>query len=162
MKGYLQKLQPKALLFGKWKSRYCILKQSKFKYYENNKSKVQSGVIDFNKVECFVSIHPDDEKIFKLGMKGNSKEIVLKGSNEEEAADWRIKIEDCIKKSEGKKKGLIIMDPKFWKDEYIDVKEFKNLADNGDVLLFKSETFGTKMQRVVTRSGYDHVGMIVL
>ena len=44
----------------------------------------------------------------------------------------------------------------------IDVDEFKDHADNGDLLLFKSQTFGTKVQRVVTRSEYDHVGMIVL
>jgi len=44
----------------------------------------------------------------------------------------------------------------------VDVDEFKELADNGDLLLFKSQTFGTKFQRVVTRSEYDHVGMIVL
>ena len=45
---------------------------------------------------------------------------------------------------------------------YLDVEEFEKFADNGDIILFKSQTFGNKVQRVVTRSGYDHVGMIVL
>ena len=44
----------------------------------------------------------------------------------------------------------------------LDVKEFKQYADNGDILLFKSQTFGTKIQRAVTGSNYDHVGMVVL
>jgi len=53
-------------------------------------------------------------------------------------------------------------DPKFWKDLYIDLNEFKEIGDNGDIILFKSKKYATKLQRAVTNSQYDHVGMIVL
>jgi len=57
---------------------------------------------------------------------------------------------------------LKIEDPKFWKDEYVDLNEFKNHADNGDVILFRSRKYSTKFQRTFTGSNYDHVGMVVL
>jgi hypothetical protein len=40
--------------------------------------------------------------------------------------------------------------------------EFQKFADNGDLMLFRSKNIGTKLQRAVTRSQFDHVGMIVL
>jgi hypothetical protein len=40
-------------------------------------------------------------------------------------------------------------------------EEFGNLADTGDILLFKGQTLATKVQRAVTRSEYDHVAMIL-
>lgn len=36
------------------------------------------------------------------------------------------------------------------------------MADNCDLMLFRSKTLACKFQRGITRSKYDHVGMIVL
>ncbi|CAI2366371.1 unnamed protein product [Moneuplotes crassus] len=162
MKGHLSKYQPKALVFGKWKDRYCILQKTKFKYYKSKEDKKPLGIVDFDKVDTTVVLDDKDDKAFKITMRGQEKEIILKASSEEQAAKWVEKMEKMIKKSKGRKKELTMLQPKFWKEEYLDVDEFKELADNGDLLLFKSQTFGTKFQRVVTRSEYDHVGMIVL
>ena len=40
-------------------------------------------------------------------------------------------------------------------------KEFKRIADTGDLLLFQGSSFATKVQRVITMSDYDHVGMVL-
>lgn len=37
----------------------------------------------------------------------------------------------------------------------------KQIADTGDILLFKSSSFVTKVQRTITRSEYDHVAMLL-
>ena len=75
---------------------------------------------------------------------------------------WIEKIDDWIKMSRGKHLSLRMSDHKFWKDEYVNMTEFKTLADNCDLILFKSKRVATKLQRGITRSNYDHVGMLVL
>lgn len=73
-----------------------------------------------------------------------------------------MKFEDCIANSKGKYLSLKITDTKFWKDECINLTEFETMADNCDIMLFKSKRFSTKFQRGFTNSNYDHVGMLVL
>ena len=91
-----------------------------------------------------------------------NKVFIFRASNSEEAALWTEKLEDCIKSSRGKHLSLTISDPKFWKDIYVDLNEFRTVADNWDLLLFRSKNYSTKVQRTFTNSNYDHVGMIVL
>lgn len=124
MKGFLSKLQPKALVFGKWKSRYCILKKTKLKYYKSDQEKKPKGIVDFDKVDTTVELDEKDPKIFKISMRGQDKEIVLKASTEEEAAQWVKGIEKRLKKSKGRKKELTILQPKFWKQEYLGNRMF--------------------------------------
>lgn len=154
--------QPKAIFFGKWKPRFWILKRDKLKYYENEESINHLGVIDFNKVEASVYILTDDHCTFKIALKGSYKVFLFRASSSEDAALWVEKLDDCIHNSRGKHLSLTITDPKFWKDIYIDVNEFKSVVDNWDLLLFKSKQLATKLQRTLTNSNYDHVGMIVL
>lgn len=77
------------------------------------------GVIDFNKIETFVEITPEDDKVFKISMRGHSKEIILKADDAEEATEWVELITECIYNSKGKKNAQIMNQPKFWKEEYI-------------------------------------------
>jgi len=58
-------------------------------------------------------------KLFKITMRGQEKEIILKASSEEQAAKWVEKMEKMIKKSKGRKKELTMLQPKFWKEEYL-------------------------------------------
>ena len=71
LQGYLNKKQPKAIIFGKWKQRFWVLKRDKFKYYENEESFNHLGVIDFNKVEASVNILPDAQDTFKIALNGS-------------------------------------------------------------------------------------------
>ena len=50
---------------------------------------------------------------------------------------------------------------KYWRKESITAKEFIDTAENGDILLFRRDAFLCKMQRTITSSEYDHVGMII-
>lgn len=45
--------------------------------------------------------------------------------------------------------------------EFIRQSEFRRLADTGDILLFKSKSLITKVQRALTMSEYDHVAMLL-
>lgn len=40
-------------------------------------------------------------------------------------------------------------------------EDFLNIAETGDILLFSTDNFAAKMQRGLTRSKFDHVGLIV-
>jgi hypothetical protein len=40
--------------------------------------------------------------------------------------------------------------------------DFLKEADTGDIVLFQTDRFFSKMQRVITGSEYDHVGIIIL
>lgn len=162
LKGYLDKKQPKAFVFGKWKPRYWVLTKEKFKYYENQESLQHLGVIDFNKVEASVYPVVDTPKCFKITLNGSTKQLFFKAKDEDEWLKWVSKLDEIIQASKGKHLSLKITDPKFWKDEYISMHEFRQHADNCDLLLFKSKTFTTKLHRAFTKSNYDHVGMLVL
>lgn len=162
MKGFLDKKQPKAFIFGKWKSRYWVLKRDKFKYYSTQESENHLGVIDFNKVEASVFYVPDSDVSFKITVNGTDKEFVFKAKNSKEWENWINSIDESIRNSKGKHLSLKISDPKFWKNEYINVSELETYADNWDLLLFRSKKYSTKFQRALTRSQYDHVGMVVL
>ena len=39
--------------------------------------------------------------------------------------------------------------------------DFENLADTGDILLFQTKNVAAKIQRLVTRSEYDHIALIL-
>ena len=73
-KGFLDKKQPKAFLWGKFKPRYWVLKKDKFKYYDSQTSQKHLGVIDFNKVEASVYMIPDTDNSFKITASGVVKE----------------------------------------------------------------------------------------
>lgn len=101
-------------------------------------------------------------RLSKSRSKTQNKKFLFKAENAEEADKWVKKIEECIQSSRGKHLGLKISDYKFWKNIYVDISEFRNVADNGDLILFKSKKYSTKVQRAITNSKYDHVGMLIL
>jgi len=41
------------------------------------------------------------------------------------------------------------------------MKNFKELADTGDLIFFKGRTMGSKVQRFFTRCDFDHVAIIL-
>lgn len=57
------------------------------------------GIVDFNKVDTNVIVDDKDDKSFKITMRGQEKEIILKASSDEEAAKWVKKMEKMIKVS---------------------------------------------------------------
>lgn len=41
----------------------------------------------------------------------------------------------------------------------VNLEEFESLIDTGDMIFFKSRTLGGKVQRFMTNSEFDHVGL---
>jgi palmitoyltransferase len=39
--------------------------------------------------------------------------------------------------------------------------EFKRIAESGDLVLFETDNIGALVQRKITNSNYDHVGLVV-
>lgn len=50
---------------------------------------------------------------------------------------------------------------KHWKHNRINQLQFKDIVDTGDILLFQSKAVASKMQRMITRSKYDHIALIL-
>lgn len=48
-----------------------------------------------------------------------------------------------------------------WKQANITEAKFIELADTGDILLYRGNSFGSKVIRAATHGKYDHVGMIL-
>jgi len=48
-----------------------------------------------------------------------------------------------------------------WRYDSLDEKQFINLADVGDILLFKGNFLGAKITRKWTKSRFDHVAMVL-
>uniref|UniRef100_A0A0G4FYN5 PH domain-containing protein n=1 Tax=Chromera velia CCMP2878 TaxID=1169474 RepID=A0A0G4FYN5_9ALVE len=55
----------------------------------------------------------------------------------------------------------VVSQGKFWKHDRIAPSRFEELADTGDLLLFRSKTKRAKIQRLFTRGEYDHVGVLL-
>ena len=49
----------------------------------------------------------------------------------------------------------------FWKYSRILEHDFRRLADTGDILLFKNRQFASQVQRLVTKSNYNHVAVVL-
>jgi hypothetical protein len=47
------------------------------------------------------------------------------------------------------------------KFHFVSTSEFQIEAQNLDLILFRSRNMGATMQRLLTNSDYDHVGMIL-
>eukprot|EP00923_Selenidium_pygospionis_P042483 GHVN01073469.1.p2 GENE.GHVN01073469.1~~GHVN01073469.1.p2 ORF type:complete len:575 (+),score=84.09 GHVN01073469.1:3205-4929(+) len=51
--------------------------------------------------------------------------------------------------------------PHFWKIDRVAPHKFQEIADTGDILLFRTRRTVSKIQRLLTRGAYDHVAMIL-
>lgn len=56
---------------------------------------------------------------------------------------------------------FIFSESNFWKIDRISVDVFESIADTGDIVLFRSNVASAKLQRIITRGEYDHIGMIL-
>ena len=54
------------------------------------------------------------------------------------------------------------MDKKLWRQTLkVSVQQFEAQVQTGDIILFQSKDFAPKMQRMLTGSQYDHVGIMI-
>jgi hypothetical protein len=122
--------------------RYIILKEKKLKYYKSltpEDMKTPQGVINFDNFSCFLE-NVDGDKSglqFAIGFNGNqSRKLVFKCSNKEEANSWRTEIQRHIDNSLGKKYSKSAENVnKPWRFDNISEEQFIKEADTGDILL---------------------------
>lgn len=132
----------------------------KFKYYNNEGSEFAKGVIDFNKVHATVQKHM--RKGFRLHINQGEKTFYFKAANTEIRDEWFECFSQVISRVSANLFDIKFNSKYFWRKDSITAKEFIDTADSGDILLFRKHSFLPKMQRTITSSEYDHVGMIVI
>ncbi|CAD8122161.1 unnamed protein product [Paramecium sonneborni] len=112
--------------------------------------------LGFNLVQC----SKNQFKLFKLEFKQYQKVIIFKCNDDIEGKLWF----QCIRMIEEKFlkeiEKLHVRDIYFGLD-FVREEEFLNWTETGDILLFETDHYMAKLQRGITGSKYDHVGMIV-
>lgn len=142
-----------------WQKRYLVLETSKLKYYHSQSSQKPTGIIDFDVLTVEVSLESND---FILIISDSSRNFHFRCKTEQEARDWVYQISLKTQFSKGSKSiSPVSLKKKFWKFDRISQTQFENLADTGDLLLFRGKSALSKMQRAVTRGKYDHVALLV-
>jgi hypothetical protein len=146
-------------VFRRWVRRYFMLENNEFKYfYDKNKSKL-GGVLNFNLITADVHLQDSEFRIVPLG---TSRIFRFKAKNEQNAVDWVYALSLAVLSSKGNKRVLPLGQKiVYWKHPLVSQKDFVKSCKTGDVLLFRSSSFSSKVQRFVTSCEYDHIALVL-
>lgn len=185
LQGWMHKLSPK--WFRGWQPRYFILEDKVLSWFKKESDVTAgrlSGAIDLNCVRIAVEIcdqvssgwaccgrrsQPgctnwslfDTTSEFKICPVGTNKSFHLRCKGED-AANWISALQkhqaavlvvpsvDIIKNSKH-----------FWRIRRLPPTMLENIADSGDIILFKSKGGVARLQRTFTRGQYDHVALLL-
>jgi len=135
-KDHLLKSSPS--FFKGWQDRIVVLKDRKLKYFKTEQSLVPSGVINFDLFKCYVKENEKDPCIFRVGIEGNDRIFEFKAASPDSSAEWQQAIQFHIDKSEGFRFNKICRGVKKpWRFDNMSESQFKQIADTGDILLFR-------------------------
>jgi hypothetical protein len=142
-----------------WKTIFAILENRILKYYKQEKNTQPSGCLNFEMISCSCYIYKQRQIHFEL--LGSSKVFRLKFADENDLNRWAVAIYANLEDSVGASIPIteITTLPRYWRTMYINRSQFYNLAETGDLLLFKSGNFSSFALRVASRSSYDHVAI---
>ncbi|CDW89888.1 ph domain containing protein [Stylonychia lemnae] len=158
LKGYLQKKSPS--FFRGWQDRYVTLKDHKMCYFEKEGDVDPKGVINFDLAKADVKFI--DKKTFQIIIEGSERSFMFRSHEDAITEDWVNEIKRHISVA-GKRPSTCILNTKsmFWRFDTISEQQFINLADTGDILLFRCKQLGSKITRTFTNSHFDHVAMVL-
>lgn len=143
----------------RWIKRYFVLDSNELKYYYTSSKERFGGVIDFNILTIEIEVNNNEFKLITLGGKRVFK---LRCDSEQEALDWVYAISIHVNASIGRRTIFPTASKShFWKFNRISDQEFRSIACTGDLLLFRGKDVASKVQRIVTKSEYDHVAFIL-
>lgn len=143
----------------RWTRRFFVLDSQELKYFYSDDKKQFGGVVNFDIVTVEVEVK---HNVFSLSAIGGQRDFILRCKSEQEALDWVYAISLHINASKGRNIIFTVAGKKkFWKFNRISDKEFQTVACTGDLLLFRGKDIVSKIQRVVTKSDYDHVAFIL-
>ncbi|CAG9325498.1 unnamed protein product [Blepharisma stoltei] len=160
--GWLKKKSPKVL--KGWQSRYFVLSNKVLSYYSDENKENPLGLLNFDQISVKIIIKPKICPTNLLIMPLGSKRVFhLKSKYTAEISSWARALQVHIDDSLGKQEDLpnLSETTKFWKYNRVSQGVFLNDVSTGDILLFRSKLFASKLQRCATRSDYDHVAMIL-
>lgn len=143
--------------FNKWPTRYFVLESKCLYCYKTSSKTVLIGGVNFDKISVFLEPKAKTNELIirPLSLKGF---ILLRFKTNQDLNSWTDTINYHIQVSRGKKK--VLVDYPLWSLNRISVKEFKAQAESGDLILFTSNSLAQSLQRMITLSDYDHVGII--
>mmetsp|Transcript_6991 Transcript_6991/g.12842 ORF Transcript_6991/g.12842 Transcript_6991/m.12842 type:complete len:324 (-) Transcript_6991:783-1754(-) len=147
-------------LIKRWQPRYLELADRKLTYRRNLNVDADLRTIDFELLTVKVTVTADTLVVAPLKSK---RSFIFKFDTKEEAGEWRKTIMTHIQNSRGSLRELphFVRIRNYWRHAYISEHNFLKLASTGDILLFKGSARLAKMQRVFTRSKYDHVALLM-
>jgi hypothetical protein len=130
----------------------------KFIYHSKG---IRKCFIDFGSVEA-KCIHANHIDTFKIVITNCKKPFEFRTTSYD-CSKWVANISHQIRMAIKPKNKLTlpIHDPSFFKIERISVMSFLKQASTGDILLLVSNSIGSGVQRMITRSDYDHVAMVL-
>jgi hypothetical protein len=161
-RGWLQKQS--TTLIKRWQDRYFVLKNRILEYYHSETDSSPAMTINFDQVSADLNIINDKEPpLLILMISGCKRSFKLRASDPEVLFSWGEALVYHISDSKGTKMSLISVGSKnvFWKYARISNNDFISQVRSGDILLFKSKAFASKLQRGVTLSSFDHVALLL-
>lgn len=133
--------------------------------------KVPKGVINFDlfKCECIrldsnsKQNNCKNDTLFQIKIQGvYFRHFIFRASSAEECTQWINEIDKHIKHSEGFLLNKSVQgnyNP--WRYDNLSEKQFLEVADTGDILLFQTGTKTGNFIRKITGGSFDHVAMIL-
>jgi hypothetical protein len=141
-----------------------VLKDKVLKYYHKQDEISPSGALNLDQISIDVQVkrvkNGAEMHIFPHGSKVRFR---LKASDTETLLEWATVLYQHIQVSKGFKHELTpaSSDANFFRFQRISNTQFKRQACTGDLLLFRGKSFGSRFQRGLTRSKYDHVALLL-
>ena len=146
-------------LFASYSTAYLILTQYNLTGYSSEEKQLSLFSINF---ELFtLSLSQISETEIKLSAYSCKKTMKLK-LPESEIKQWTYALTSVLSHlNPSTKISRFNPNEKFWNNFSISESSFLKLAENGDLLLFRGKNFGSKLQRCLTRSKFDHVALVI-
>jgi len=148
----------------RWKLRYFTLEEKKLSCFTSEACTVRKAVINFDLVTVQVIIlDPKTANEIWLCPLASKVVIKLRAQSSEELRAWAVALYNHIQISIGKKIDLSVYSThkRWWRYDRISERTFLAEASTGDLLLFRSKSCRAKMQRVISRSEFDHIALVL-
>lgn len=144
-----------------WEWRYFTLSQGKLKYFLQESDLTPSGVFNFKQLTT--TIETRKTKKFLLEFHSCPHQFFYKTRSLEERQKWLTVLNINISTYSPMDQILnkISFKDSFWKYEKISNLKFLCSANTCDLLLFQAKHLGSKIQRNLAGSNFDHVALIL-
>jgi len=145
-----------------WLQRYFVLQNKTLAYYRMENDPFPKGVFDFDQLTVTVQVAPTACELTIVPLQGRRK-LRLKCVHAEDLWAWAYALHAHVQASMGAAKDMTVvgMQRYFWRRTRIAEREFAAVASTGDLLLFRGKSVTSRLQRLVTRSHYDHVALLL-